>query len=153
MVDFLSLAAHCAPQVHPETMASIVKVESSFNPFAIGVVGGQLKRQPRTKSEAVSTARWLWQNGYNFSVGLAQVNISNFKRFGLTLETAFDTCQNLAVGGSILAECFSRARAKGIPEQKAVRAAFSCYYSGNFSTGFKTGYVAKVVDVSLDSSR
>lgn len=57
-----------------EVMHHVVLVESSYNPYAIGVVGGRLARQPRSLSEAVSTARMLEQRGYDFSLGLAQVN-------------------------------------------------------------------------------
>jgi type IV secretion system protein VirB1 len=79
-MDFLMLAQQCAPDVHPDTMRRIVHVESSFNPYAIGVVGGRLAHQPRQRDEAMATAQWLQKNGYNFSVGLAQVNQSNFAR-------------------------------------------------------------------------
>ena len=51
----------------------VVRVESGFHPYAIGVVGGRLARQPRNLPEAVATARMLEQQGYNFSLGLAQV--------------------------------------------------------------------------------
>lgn len=143
-MDFIGLAAQCAPDVHIDTMARIVRVESSFNPFAIGVVGARLARPPRNLDEAVATVNWLEANGYNYSVGLAQVNKTNFARYGLNKHTAFDACANLRAGGEILKECFSRAR-KNNDEQDALRAAFSCYYSGNFITGFKHGYVLKVV--------
>ena len=145
MFDFLTLAQHCAPTVHSDTMRRIVQVESAFNPYAIGVVGHRLERQPRDHAEAVATAQWLNANHYNFSVGLAQVNQSNFKRYGLTLNTAFTPCTNLRAGSAILNECFDRAKAQR-EDQQALRAAFSCYYSGNFLTGFTHGYVAKVVN-------
>lgn len=35
-----------------DTMRRIVHVESSYNPYAIGVVGGRLERQPRDKGRA-----------------------------------------------------------------------------------------------------
>ncbi|MGT2433926.1 hypothetical protein ACU4HD_43715 [Cupriavidus basilensis] len=56
------------------------------------MVGGRLVRQPATLEEAVATARSLERQGYNFSVGLGQVNRYNLARFGETLETAFDAC-------------------------------------------------------------
>ena len=58
-MDFLDLAQQCAPTVHPHTLAAIVKTESGFKPFAIGVNkgGAQLTRQPTTKAEAVATAQ------------------------------------------------------------------------------------------------
>ena len=48
--------------VPPTVMEHVVKVESSFNPYAIGVVGGRLARQPRSLAEALSTARMLEEN-------------------------------------------------------------------------------------------
>lgn len=122
-----------------EIMRHVVQVESSFNPYAIGVVGGRLVRQPRTLAEALATARMLEEKGYNFSVGLAQVNRYNLAKYGLSsYERAFQTCPNLQAGARILAECHQRA---GGDWGKA----FSCYYSGNFVTGFRHGYVQKVM--------
>ena len=95
--------------VPPTVMEHVVKVESSFNPYAIGVVGGRLARQPRSLAEALSTARMLEERGYNFSLGLAQVNRYNLARQGLdSYEKAFDTCPNLRAGARILAECYGR---------------------------------------------
>lgn len=125
--------------VPPAVMQHVVRVESSFNPYAIGVVGGRLARQPRNLPEALSTVRMLEQGGYNFSLGLAQVNRHNLARQGLdTYEKAFEVCPNLQAGARILAECHGRA---GGDWSKA----FSCYYSGNFVTGFQHGYVQKVL--------
>lgn len=125
--------------VPAEVMHHVVKVESSFNPFAIGVVGGRLARQPRSLGEALSTTRMLEQEGYNFSLGIAQVNRYNLTSQGLdSYEKAFDVCPNLQAGSRILAECYGRS---GQDWGKA----FSCYYSGNFTTGFRHGYVQKVV--------
>jgi type IV secretion system protein VirB1 len=143
MMLFLSLAAACAPQVHADTVRAIVAVESSFNPYAIGVVAGALHRQPASLPEALATARALKRGGWNFSVGLAQINVVNFDRLGLGLERAFDPCTNLGALQVVLLECFNRADAPS-GEQAALRRALSCYYSGNFSTGFRHGYVAKV---------
>jgi len=47
----------------------------------------------------------------------------------------------------VLAECFDRvsgAASKAV-DQVALRQALSCYYSGNFDTGFRHGYVRRVV--------
>ena len=116
----------------------VVRVESGFHPYAIGVVGGRLARQPRNLPEAVATARMLEQQGYNFSLGLAQVNRYNLRRHGHgSYEQAFTSCDNLRAGSRILQECYQRAGDWG--------KAFSCYYSGNFTTGFRHGYVQKVM--------
>ena len=144
---FLALALECAPQVHADTARALVSVESALNPWAIGVVGGALLRQPRNRAEALATAKALKDGGWNFSVGLGQINVGNFDRLGLTVESAFDPCINLAAMQSVLAECFDRASstASQAVDQVALRKALSCYYSGNFATGFRHGYVRKVV--------
>ncbi len=144
---FLALALACSPQVHADTARALVSVESAFNPWAIGVVGGALVRQPRHRAEALATAKSLRDAGWNFSVGLGQINVGNFDRLGLTVEAAFEPCANLAAMQTVLAECFDRASgsaSKGV-DQIALRQALSCYYSGNFATGFRHGYVRKVV--------
>lgn len=143
-MGYVSALFACAPLVAHGTAMAVVQVESGGNPYAIGVVGGRLERQPRTRIEAVVTTRALEAQGWNYSVGLGQINRSNFARLGLTAETAFEPCENLRAMQTILGECFERA-ARRSEQQAALRQALSCYYSGNFSTGFLDGYVARVV--------
>lgn len=120
-----------------DVMHHVVRVESSGNPYAIGVVGGRLQRQPKNLAEAVATAKMLEQKGFNFSLGLAQVNRYNLKKYGLhSYEQAFQVCPNVKAGSHILRECYNRAKDWG--------KSFSCYYSGNFVTGYKHGYVQKI---------
>jgi len=125
-------------EVPLDVMQHVVRVESSYNPYAIGVVGGHLVRQPKNLSEALATVRMLETRGYNFSLGLAQVNRFNLGKYGLdSYEKAFQECPNLQVGSRILAECYKRL---GRDWGKS----FSCYYSGNAVTGYRHGYVQKV---------
>ena len=145
-IDFITLAQQCAPQVASSTLAAIVRTESGFNPYAIGVVRGRLLRQPTSLDEAIATVRALDANGWNYSVGLAQVNRSNWPRLGLKPQNAFDPCRNLAAGAAILQDCFRQARASQTDVQQALRQSLSCYASGDFSTGYRTGYVQRVVD-------
>ena len=144
---FTTLALACAPLVHLGTAQALVAVESGFNPYAIGVVGGVLQRQPRNRAEALATARQLQAGGWNFSVGLAQINQRNLERLGLTTLAAFDPCQNLRAMQTVLSECFARTAVEA-PPQAALRQALSCYYSGNFDTGFRHGYVQRVASAS-----
>jgi type IV secretion system protein VirB1 len=124
--------------VPAEVMQHVVRVESSFNPYAIGVVGGRLVRQPKTLPEALATVRMLERRGYDFSVGLAQVSRKNLDKYGLdSYEKAFQACPNLRAGSRILAECYSRSK-------DSWPRSFSCYYSGDFTTGFRHGYVQKI---------
>lgn len=145
MLDFALLAHQCAPEIHPNTLAHVVQVESGYNPFAIGVVGAHLERQPRNRGEAIATAAWLEAKHYNYSVGLGQVNKNNFAKYGLSIEAAFDPCPNLHAAAAILKDCYERALRSQPDQQAALRDSFSCYYSGNFTTGYKAGYVLKVV--------
>ncbi|MFL6588114.1 MAG: transglycosylase SLT domain-containing protein [Luteimonas sp.] len=139
MLPGMELMGCAGLAVPAEVMHHVVRVESSYNPFAIGVVGGRLARQPRSLEEALSTSRMLEREGYNFSLGLAQVNRHNLRHHGLdSHEKAFDICPNLRAGAQILSECHTRA---GGDWGKA----FSCYYSGNFVTGYQHGYVQKVL--------
>ena len=142
-----SLALACAPLVHARTVQALVAVESGLNPYAIGVVGGSLDRQPRNRAEAVATADDLAAKGWDFSAGLAQVNSRNFRRLGLNTRSAFDPCESLRAMQAVLGECFSRASVQG-GDQAALRKALSCYYSGNFITGFEHGYVQRVARAS-----
>ena len=148
MIDLAALVLTCAPLVAQDTARALIQVESGGNPFAIGVVGGALVRQPINLPEAVATVAALEAAGWDYSVGLGQINKRNFERYGLSPATAFEPCANLTAMQGILGECFSRASrgvARNAPKQAALRDAFSCYYSGNFLTGHQHGYVGKVL--------
>lgn len=143
----------CAVGVHPVLMERIIRVESSGNPYAIGVVGGRLARQPRNINEAIATVKNLESTGYNYSVGTGQVNRVHFKRLGWNMNVAqgFDSCKNLHASAEILRTCYSGAVKAGYSptgttrEYTAIHAALSCYYSGSFIRGGQLGYVSKVL--------
>ncbi len=148
-MDFNSIAAECAPWVAPQTLAAIVRTESQFRTFAIGVNGGaKLQRQPSTKEEAVVTAKWLIANNYNIDMGLGQVNSANLAKTGLSVEEAFDPCKNLAAAGKILTWNYQSASKKIPNQQAALHAAISAYNTGSFTRGFSNGYVQKVLNNS-----
>lgn len=152
---FNDLATRCSQGVHPNTLQAIARVESGFNPYAIGVVRGSLPRQPRNLDEAVHAARMLHAQGKNFSMGLMQINRYNLNAYGLNYETVFDPCKNIHAGAQILKACFDRAGGNG---QQALQKAFSCYYSGNFRFGFRSDfkgqppYVTKVMMSAMHNS-
>lgn len=141
--DFDSLASRCAPSISLDTLKALVRTESNFNPYAIGVVGSSVK-QPKSFSEAMFTIARLENEKKNYSVGIAQINKSNFKKYGINAEKALDACTNLKVASEILTECFNRANNGKKTEKSALKDALSCYYSGNFKTGYEHGYVNKV---------
>ena len=151
-IDVPALIRQCAPNVAVQTLQPLIRVESAKRPHAIGykVVGAdgvvyRLMEQPKDSDEAKQWASWLLANGYRFDAGIAQINAVNFPATGLTVETMFDACANIRAGAQILTDCYRRAQARYVDSQAALRAALSCYQSGNFQTGFSTGYVAKVL--------
>ena len=154
-VSFNRLAEQCGRDVHPDTLQAVARVESRFNPYAIGVVKGALKRQPETYEQAVAAAKMLHAQGRNFSMGLMQVNRHNLKAYGLDYETVFHPCKNIQAGAAILTDCFKRA---GGRSQEHLQKAFSCYYSGNFRTGFRADfkgqppYVVKILRAARDNT-
>jgi type IV secretion system protein VirB1 len=143
----LPLLVSCAPLVAPATAHALIKVESGLNPYAIGVVGDALVRQPHSHAEALATMRQLRVHGRDFSVGLAQINQRNFARLGLTPAAALHPCPNLRAMQAVLSDCLVRSPRAQQPQQ-AVRDALSCYYSGNYGTGYRHGYVQRVVAAS-----
>lgn len=137
-------------------MAAVVKTESSFKPFSIGInkSAARLSRQPQTKDEAVSTARWLISSGYNIDLGFSQINSANLKRLRMSVDDAFDPCANLAGGAAILTENYKAALLTKRDPQTALLAAISTYNTGNQIGGFRNGYVRKVTaNASRHSAR
>ena len=149
IIDFNTIGPQCAPNVAPATLRAMATVESSFNPYAIGVVGGRLRRQPQTLLEGVATVSALQQGNTRFSAGLIQIYVGNWPALGLDRESVFDVCQNVRAAGAILTNCYARATAVTDQPQVALRKAISCYYSNNFTTGFTEGYVQKVVAAAM----
>ena len=132
---FLALAMQCAPSIHPATLTPIVKTESSFNPWAIGVVGEALPRQPQSLDEAVLTVKKLVGEGANFSIGLGQINRQHFDVSHP--ETMFEPCTNLRMTAQLLQDCYTAAAEADPDPQGVLRKAISCYYSGNLTRGFQ----------------
>lgn len=150
-MDFISLANTCAPMVEPTTMARIVKVESGFNPYAIGISGDRrLAKQPTSKAEAMITAKWLLDHGYKIAMGYGQISHKEMPGLGFTLNDVFDDCKNLQGSGIILARKFSAAKRIYRNDQDALRAALSSYNTGSFTAGFGNGYVQKIVYVKIN---
>ncbi|KGT87014.1 TriA protein [Erwinia typographi] len=138
----LALAMQCAPTIHPDTVLDVMRVESGFNQYAIGIVG-QKGLFPSSPGDALAWVQRLQSQGKNYSIGLMQINKSNFSRYGVTPEQLLNPCTNLSVFEKILTDCYRRG--------STLKRALSCYYSGNFSTGQKpeknfsqTSYVQRI---------
>lgn len=152
-MDIVALIHQCTPaHVDVGTMGKLITTESARRENAIGYkivrADGKvfmLTAQPKDKEEAIAWATWFDKQGYKYDAGPAQINSTNFARLGLTPATVFDMCSNIKAGADVLTECYARALKQYGDKQVSIRRALSCYQSGNFSTGFATGYVAKVV--------
>ncbi|WP_417276818.1 lytic transglycosylase domain-containing protein [Castellaniella sp.] len=147
LAELAALALTCAPNIHPVTINALIRHESGVQPYAIGVnrKGKALAQQPSTLDEAQGAVRDLIDQGIDFDAGLAQINVRNWAWLGLDATTVFDPCRNLAAAQTVLSACYARALHTHQDQQRALRAALSCYNTGNFSRGFANGYVGKVL--------
>ena len=139
-----ALASQCAPTVAPETVLAIVQTESSAEPFALNVNGGRQPARQGNAADAAATARSYVAAGYSVDLGLGQINSRNMRWLGLTWETVFDPCSNVAALGRVLTTNYNAVSASRDP-QSALRVALSMYNTGSQTRGFRNGYVAKVV--------
>ncbi len=144
--DLIELAKKCSPSVAPTTMVALVKTESRANPWAIGLNGAMLRYQPKSESQAVAWVSYLDKHGYNFDVGLGQINIRNIKKRKIApQELIINKCLNLQISGEIITQNYLLAKKKTADPQLALRRAFSMYNTGNQSSGFQNGYVSRIL--------
>lgn len=145
----LALATQCAPAVAPETLLSVVQVESRFDPLAIGVNGApRILVKPTSVDEAVAKAAALIKAGRSIDLGLAQINSKNLSWLGLSLAEVFEPCTNLRAAARILQDGYGRSNAAQVGEQAALKTALSYYNTGHPARGFRNGYVAKVASAA-----
>ena len=139
-----ALASQCAPTIAPETVLAIIQTESNGDPFALNVNGGRQPVRQSNAADAAATARRFVAAGYSVDLGLGQINSRNMRWLGLTWETVFDPCTNVAALGRVLTANYNAAKA-GRDPQTALRVALSMYNTGSQTRGFRNGYVARVV--------
>ena len=147
LAELAALALTCAPNIHPVTLKALIQHESGARQYAIGVnrKGKALPQQPHDLEAASQAAERLITEGIDFDAGLGQINVRNWDWLGLDSTTVFDPCQNLAAAQTVLSDCYARALKGHRDQQQALRAALSCYNTGNFRRGFANGYVGKVL--------
>jgi type IV secretion system protein VirB1 len=144
MMPSFDIMHQCAPNVAPETIAAIIRVESGGNAFALGVNGpvNRLAR-PQNAPEAIRQARYYMSLGYSVDLGLMQINSNNLAGLGYSVEEILDPCNNLRAGSRILSRGYAGAVKRYGQGQDALKAALSAYNTGNYERGFQNGYVAK----------
>lgn len=147
MID-LALIMACAPNVAPSTIQEIIRVESAGNPLAVNInTRNGVKLRPTIKittaQHAIAVTYAAMALGHTVDMGYMQVNTANLAKLEHTVEDMFDPCKNIAAGAHILAMAYTDALPRHGDEQAALRAALSAYNTGDFSSGFHNGYVAK----------
>lgn len=146
MLKVLEFLVQCAPQVSPVLMHALVRRESAFQPFAIGPDSGEAAvQQPKTLLQAVQTARELKAAGRKFSVGLAQIHMRNVESQGLTWEQAFQPCNNLRMGQTILQNFYRTAIKDGYHGIDAIWAALRGYNSGSVHKTISDKYAQAIL--------
>ncbi|HEY1656028.1 MAG TPA: lytic transglycosylase domain-containing protein [Candidatus Tumulicola sp.] len=134
-VALAALIQRCAPQVAPNTMAAIVRVESGGNPFAIGDNTTRRSYYPSNRASAETLAQRLLKAGHSIDLGVAQIDSVNFARFGVDIHSIFDACTNLNIGARIVASDHVLAEHYYGNGQVAVRHAIGMYNSGQLNAG------------------
>lgn len=142
----LSLIPICAPDVHPNTVAQIIRVESGGNPLAININGLKINLNASNVKEAVQLTRKYIQKGYMVDIGLMQINSVNFVSLGYEnkIEKLFEPCTNIAAGAAILKKFYSASVNEHKTAQAAMMGAISAYNTGSWTNGIQNGYVKKV---------
>jgi type IV secretion system protein VirB1 len=136
----------CAPAMNRALMSAMVRRESNFNRFAIGMDGKDAPvPQPRTLDEAVNTADGLLKMGKTFSVGLAQIHISNIKAMGIPWAMAFDGCTSLRNGQKIFEHFYAKAISAGFRGDGAVFSALRGYNSGSIYAAVSNKYASAIM--------
>jgi hypothetical protein len=118
---------HCVPPPVAPVIAGIAMHESGLSSTTIhdNVTGRSFN--PETARDAVLLASTLITAGHDLDLGISQVNVRNFGWTGLTLQSAFDPCANLAAGVKVLF-----AKYNGSPPD-TVKAAYAASVNGNLT--------------------
>lgn len=97
--------------IPPNLLVAIAKVESGFRPWVININkdGRSVKViNPRSYTEAVYYLNYIHQYGYNYDVGIGQINVANIRRLNLDPVSLLDPCNNITVSAYILRENINR---------------------------------------------
>lgn len=145
-IVFTDLAETCAPTVAVETLAAVISLESSFQPFDIRINSGPpLSRQPKSKAEAIEAATTLIAKHQDIQLGLGGIGIEELAKLNLTISDAFDPCVNLKATATLLDGYYRLAISAGALSAQAESVMLQSYYGrSNPSVGEMVQYDAQV---------
>jgi len=124
--------SQCSVYASPVTMEKIVFVESQGNPYVIYDDTIHRSFSYSNKSDEIIAAKYLINLGHNVDLGLAQINISNVRRYNFNLEDVFNPCYNVFLGSYILLQGYDIALKQFGNPQVALFRALEYYNSGRF---------------------
>ena len=128
-VAFVDLAQSCAPMVQVDTLASVVSLESRFQPFAVRINSGSpLSAQPASKAEAIEVATSLIAERKDIQLGLGGLGAEELRTLGLSLSDAFDPCLNLKATATLLDGYYRLALRVGADPRRAETVMLQSYY-------------------------
>ena len=133
-MDFLALATHCAPDVHPETIVAIIEHESGGNPFALRNNTLSKSFYPADIFEAKKLINQFVNQKHSVDIGLMQINSWWLNHYKISPEKLLDSCINLQIGGAILTDNYQRFSQKQSPIPVLYQA-LSAYNTGSPTVG------------------
>lgn len=139
----------CGENVNPEMLHAIAKTESGLNPYVIANVTDKTSHYFDSDKEAIYFAENLKRSGKKYSAGLMQIYSENFDKYQVDNSNIFNLCENISTGAKIFKSCYSDSKSKfNVNNNEHLQNAMSCYYSGNFTRGFKNdeGLTSSYVD-------
>ena len=92
----------CAPLISVDTMVSYVEQRSRSDPLAIHIIATDRWVRPKNKAQAVRVAKQLRSSDMLIEAGLGQIKSTEWNRYGLTVDSVFDSCSNLAASERVL---------------------------------------------------
>jgi type IV secretion system protein VirB1 len=145
LATLTTLEARCASGEPETVLTSIARTESRLRPYVIHVNAPHVGiYDPTSREDADTLVRRLTALGWNFDVGLTQVNSRNFHALGVTAEDMLDPCKNLTAAARVLEAGYRQALHASLPGRSILETAYSYYNSGKADRGFGNGYTEAV---------
>lgn len=118
---FAALVERCAPAAMARPLTAIVRQASSFEPLLITIEGRKpIPIQAIDRDEAIQLATEAITSGRQVRTGLAQLDVEETKKAGLTAATTFDACQHIAGLGRLFDARLQAASIKSADREEAV---------------------------------
>lgn len=143
MIDVLTLAQECAPEIPARLIVAIAQQESSNNPYVIG--HPSVREQPNSAEQGTSIANELAARGKRYDAGLMQISSENFSWLGLDNHNVMDPCTNVAAAQKVILVGLQVEGKNAVTVFNTI----SRYNAGNARIGYRNGYLAGITSKIL----